>query len=450
MMLSEAAKLINAQLVGDDQLFTSVSKDTRDIKSGELYVALKGANFDGHDFVNAALAKGAAGAMVSDICDSSIAQLKVHDTHNALGSLARQWRLKFPDLKVVGVTGSNGKTTVKEMITTILRAHACSEKVLFTQGNLNNDIGMPMTLLGLRAQHEYAVIEMGANHAGEIDYLTKIALPDVVVITNISSAHIEGFGSLDGTAKAKAEIYNGLSSEGVAVLNKDDAYYDYWESLPAQYKKITFSLNDDSADAFAKNVRQGAFTLVTGEREYEVKLKVPGNHNVMNALAAVCVTGVVGVKAETAAKALNGFSGVSGRIENIILKNGVEVINDTYNANPGSFKAAIDVLAEKTGSKWLVMGDMGELGELSSQLHFDVGAYAKEHGVDSVFVTGQFSHDVAKGFENGAVVCDCVEELIDRVRKSLKANTVVLVKGSRFMKMERVVQELSRQYGGSQ
>ena len=304
MRMSQAANALKGELIGADEKFTAVSKDTRDLVDGSLYVAIKGERFDGHEFVGQASAAGAAGALVSERQSVQIPQICVNDTRLALGELAAYWRQLFNG-KLVGVTGSNGKTTVKEMLRSILVHAVGADHVLSTTGNLNNDIGMPMTLLSLRQQHRFAVIEMGANHPGEIDYLTHIAKPHVAVITNAGPAHLEGFGSIEKVASSKAEIYTGLVDGGTAVINADDAYADFWKSICKQLGDdkhiITFSMRDESADVSADLTRTNGKTAIqmkTPLGNGVIQLAVPGRHNVMNALAAAAVAVALGVSLE--------------------------------------------------------------------------------------------------------------------------------------------------------
>ena len=441
MMLSQAANATQGSLVGADVLFTEVSKDTRSITKGALYVALKGENFDGHAFLNAASDAGAVAALVSDEQSSDLPQLRVDDTRRALGELAASWREQFQG-SVIGVTGSNGKTTVKEMCRCILAKKFGEEKVLSTQGNLNNDIGLPMTLLGLRENHEFAVIEMGANHVGEIDYLTKITMPDVAVVTNAGAAHIEGFGSVENVAHAKAEIINGLTQQGVAVINADDSYCDYWKNKNNDKQVVTFSALVTSADVVAQDINGTSFSLKSTQGEARITLQVPGFHNIMNALAAAAATLAVGVDIDDVAVALEGYTGIKGRLQFSQTIKGARVIDDTYNANPYSLKAATEVLVSAGEESWLVLGDMGELGEEAEALHREAGVSAKKIGVKRLFATGEYSRYAVDGFGEGAEFFVDKKTLALKVYKEMSERVVVLVKGSRNMKMEDVVSML--------
>ncbi len=448
MLMSQAARALNGELTGADSLFTSVSKDTRGLVDGSLYVAIKGERFDGHAFVGQAGAAGAAGALVSERQEVELPQIRVSDTRLALGELAAHWRRQFGG-KLVGITGSNGKTTVKEMTRSILEQAAGADRVLSTSGNLNNDIGMPLTLLNLREQHRYAVIEMGANHPGEIDYLTHIARPDAAVITNAGPAHLEGFGSIEGVARSKAEIYSGIVDGGTAVINADDKYADYWRGvcgkLDNDNRVITFSMRHESADVFAavgESKGGTAFRLRTPQGEAAVRIAVPGAHNVMNALAAAALAAALDIDLAHVVHGLEAFGGVSGRLASCYTLGGAQVINDTYNANPLSMKAAIDVLVNSGEDTWLVLGDMGELGDEKEALHRQVGAQARDSGVRHLLATGDLARFAAEAFGKGAQFFEDREQLIDELRQGLDASSVVLVKGSRSMSMEQIVNAL--------
>ena len=441
MMLSQAANAIDGTMIGSDILFTNVSKDTREMPMGALYVALKGLNFDGHDFIEQARQAGAVAALVSDKQNTDLPQVKVDDTLKALGRLAAVWRDTF-DGRLIGITGSNGKTTVKEMCHCILAKKYGDDKVMYTQGNLNNDIGMTMTLLSIRQQHEVAVIEMGANHICEIKYLTAIARPDVAIITNAGAAHIEGFGSLENIAKAKAEIFEGLTDTGVAIINDDDDYSEYWKTQNSARRVLTFSMKSDDADVTAKIITGNTFSLKTDAAEVQLTLQVPGKHNVMNALAAATASLAVGVDLETIGAALETYSGVKGRLQCLQTANGTRVIDDTYNANPYSLQAAIDVLVASDNESWLVLGDMGELGSEAKSLHREAGVAAKSSGVDRLFAIGELSRNAVEGFGEGALMFSDKQELITTLRQQMNESVTILVKGSRYMKMEEIVSAL--------
>ncbi len=367
--------------------------------------------------------------------------LVVEDTRLGLGQLAAAWRNRF-DIPLIAVTGSNGKTTVKEMLASILRVQAGeTEAVLATEGNLNNDIGMPLMLLRLRPTHRYAVIEMGMNHLGEIDYLTHLASPTVALVNNAQAAHIGEVGGIDNIARAKGEIYGGLRAGGVAVINADDPFASMWRALNFGREVIDFALEH------AAQVT-GRYALLPEGSQLEIKLpqasiitrlQVPGVHNVRNALAASSAACAVGANPNAIAKGLSGFEGVKGRLQRKTVLHGATLIDDTYNANPGSVRAAIDVLAQTPGEKILVLGDMGELGEDSAQLHAEIGRYAKALGVDALFCLGEMSRHAAQAFGANAWYFERIQELLADLENRLTPEVTVLVKGSRFMEMERVV-----------
>ena len=445
MMMSQIAEALDASLHGDDVMITGVSKDTRDIHAGDLYVALKGERFDGHQFVAEANLSGAVGALVSNSQSVDVPQVQVDDTRIALGQLAAYWRKKFTG-KLIGITGSNGKTSVKEMCRKILADYAGTSKVLSTKGNLNNDIGLPLMLLELTEQHQFAVIEMGANHVGEIDYLASIARPDVAIVTNAGLAHLEGFGSLENIAKAKAEIYKGLSGSGVAVVNLDDAFSSLWIDYCSEYSAgksvITFSMLDDSADIYAKFTADNCYQIITPSDRAELLLKVPGKHNVMNALAAIAATSSLEVPLRDIVTSLSEFENIQGRLTVLNAEAGFRVIDDSYNANPLSVSAAIDVLADMHADTVLVLGDMAELGEDAEKLHSEIGEKAKTAGIKALYATGKLCKNTVKAFGENGFYFKNKNKLINALNKKLTANEVVLVKGSRSAAMEEVVERI--------
>lgn len=445
MKMSQIAEVLDAPLHGDDVMITGVSKDTRDIHDGDLYVALKGERFDGHQFIAEANLSGAVGALVSGFQSVDVPQVQVDDTRMAIGRLAAYWRTKFSG-KLIGITGSNGKTSVKEMCRKILADYAGASEVLSTKGNLNNDIGLPMMLLELTERHQFAVIEMGANHVGEIDYLASIARPDVAIVTNAGPAHLEGFGSLENIAKAKAEIYKGLSGSGVAVVNLDDAFSSLWIDYCSEYsagkRVITFSMLDGAADIYAKLTADNCYQIITPNDRAELLLKVPGKHNVMNALAAIAATLSLDVPLQDIVTSLSEFENIQGRLTVSNTAAGFRVIDDTYNANPLSVSAAIDVLADMPGNTILVLGDMAELGEDAEHLHAEIGEKAKKAGINVLYATGVLSENAVNAFgENGFYFKD-KKALIYALNKKLTSSDVVLIKGSRSAAMEEVVETI--------
>jgi len=441
MMLSEAVAALGVQHMGADVQFSSVGSDSRNIVAGQLFVALKGANFDGNAFAQEALELGAAAVLVSDASVQAEPRIVVADTRLALGELAKYWRQKFA-MPVVAVTGSNGKTTTKEMLSAILSVVAGAKaSVHATYGNLNNDIGVPLTLLKMQPAHQYAVVEMGMNHLGEIDYLTHIAQPDVALINNAGIAHIGELGSRENIAKAKGEIFAGLKSDGVAVINADSDYAYYWKSLNPHRKIVTFGLKNpaDVSARYQENDGYASVVLATASDEVSVQLNVQGEHNISNALAAGATAYALGVSLNDIGRGLASFTGVYGRLERKAGINGAVVIDDTYNANPDSMKAAINVLAKLAGKKILVLGDMGELGADAKSMHAEVGAYAKAAGLTTLYCLGNLSVETARSFGAGAEHFSSPEAIAQAVLPALAQGTTVLVKGSRFMQMERVV-----------
>lgn len=449
MLLSQAAQVLNGRLVGEDVRFTAVSSDSRKLAQGDLFIALRGEHFDGYEFVAQATQSGAVAALVNagsyeahpSVLGTLSSILLVEDTRLALGQLAAHWRKQF-DIPLVAITGSNGKTTVKEMLASILRVAAGSDDaVLATRGNLNNDIGMPLTLLQLNAQHRYAVIEMGMNHPGEIDYLTCIACPDAALITNAGGAHLEGLGSVEAVAHAKGEIFAGLCANGTAIINADDAYAPLWRTLAGAHPLLEFGLDRpaDVSGQWQPHDLGLQLDVQTPQGNFTADLQVPGAHNARNALAATAAAIALNVPLETVAAGLEKFSGVDGRLQRKAARHGASLIDDTYNANPASLRAAISVLAQAAGKRVLVLGDMGELGDNAAILHAEIGSEARRAGIEKLYALGALSGNAVREFGSGARHFERIEDLQNALEKELDANTTVLVKGSRFMKMERVV-----------
>jgi len=427
---------------GADVTVTSVDTDSRRVLPGQLFVALPGEKFDGHDFLPQVANQGAVAALVSKPVTSNLPTVLVKDTRLALGQLASWWRQQLA-LPLIAVTGSNGKTTTKEMIAAIMQAHVGgADKVLATAGNFNNDIGMPLTLLRLRATHRCAVIEMGMNHLGEIDYLTRLARPNVAVINNAGTAHIGELGSRENIAKAKGEIFAGLSQDGIAVINADSEFADYWRGLNAGRQLLTFGMHP-AADIRGEVLGDASsFKLHYQGEAVVLTLAVPGAHNVMNALAAAAASLAAGASLADVAQGLQGFAGVKGRLQVKQATNGAKVIDDTYNANPDSMKAALDVLQHAGTNTVFVMGDMGELGADAEAMHMQIGRYAKEHGIGKLYALGNFTQAAVQAFGTQAQHFASVEALVAALQTDTTADNVVLVKGSRFMQMERVVNAL--------
>ncbi len=447
MGAAEAAAILGGKLRGGDAAFSGVSTDSRHIQKGELFVALKGAYFDGHAYLAQALARGAAAALVSQKMEVALPQIVVSDTRLALGKLAQNWRQRF-SLPVLALTGSNGKTTVKEMLRNILTVHTgAAENVLATEGNLNNDIGLPLTLLRLRPQHRYAVLEMGMNHMGEISYLTQLAEPDVALVTMAGSAHIGELGSHQAIAQAKGEIYAGLKPGGIAVINMQDRFGAYWRELAAQHRIVAFgiALEDDVHGTYALDSQ----TIAYHNEHIEVRLGLAGEHNQRNALAAAAGACALDVPLADIKRGLESFQGVSGRLRTFLGHHSATIIDDTYNASPESTKAAIGVLAARPAPRILVLGDMGELGIDALALHREIGRLAVASGIDELFAIGEFSKEAARAFGPTARHFENIETLTAALLPRAVAGVSVLVKGSRFMKMERVVEKLVPAYTGA-
>jgi len=438
--LTLAADCMTGTLFGKDRQFAGISTDTRSIRDGELFFALQGPNFDGHDYVGKARANGAAGAVVSIQTEDDIAQIAVDDAKLALGRFSAAWR-QSKKARVVGITGSNGKTTLKELVAACLGASA---PTLATAGNLNNDIGMPLMLARIENEHEYAVLEMGANHAGEIAYLASLAKPDIVVITNAAAAHLEGFGSVEGVARAKGEILEVVDRPTFAILNADDDYYEYWCTLVEDTTSLSFGLRE-SADIRADKIKTSStgsqFDLHLPDASVSISLPLPGVHNVRNACAAAAVAFALDIDSERIRSALENIGPVKGRLQPLAGINACTLFDDSYNANPLSVAAAAEFLASLDGESWLVLADMKELGEGAEEMHREVGASARASGVDRLFALGELSRHCAEGFGEGAHWYPDIESLMSDVSEAGGAVNV-LVKGSRSMRMERVVDAL--------
>ncbi len=451
MMLSDCAKAVQGRFIGADVAITSVSIDTRAIQPGQLYIAIKGHNFDGNEFVEQAEEAGAIAAIVHKGVKTSLPHIVVDDTRLALAKLAGAWRRFLSvrgkeSLSVVGITGSNGKTTVKEMVAAILAVNA---PVLFTQGNLNNDIGVPLTLLRLNEQHRYAVIEMGANHAGEIAYTSTYAQADVVIITNAGAAHLEGFGSLEGVAKAKGEIIETLHKDGIAVINYDDDYFGYWQSVAGKKSVLSFGLNscaDVTAKGIKTEIRNNAFVtsfeLVSSQGTVDIILKLAGQHNIVNALAATAASLALDIDLKQIKQGLENVKPVTGRLQPLVSRLGNIVIDDTYNANSSSLKAGLEVLANFKGKPWLVLGAFGELGPDSPKMHEEMGRLIKASGVARLLAVGADSKNTVQAFGIGATFFEKQQDLIDVLKQELKGDETILIKGSRAQHMENVAAAL--------
>lgn len=445
MRLSELVESLNAELLGQDCAFTSASTDSRSIAAGQLFVALCGPRFDGHAYLDEVARKGAVAALVErHVPDVDLPQLRVVDTRLALGRLGALNRAAFAG-PLVAVTGSSGKTSVKEMLASILRAAHGADAVLATRGNLNNDLGAPLTLLELSPQHRAAVIELGASRLGEIAYTVRLARPDVSLITNAGTAHVGEFGGPEKIVEAKGEILDGLSSQGTAVLNRDDAAWPVWLQRAAGRAVLSFSLHDVQADFHAGSVGRDErgcvnFTLVGPSCSMPVQLNLLGEHNIANALAAAAAAHAVGVTPEHIAAGLQAVQPVAGRCVVKMLEGGVRLIDDSYNANPASIRAAIDVLSGFAGRRLLVLGDMGELGDWAEQSHAEVGRYAAGK-VDALLAVGPLMKHAVEAFGLAGRHFDDQQSLIEALQQE-QGNTTILIKGSRSAAMDKVVAAL--------
>lgn len=444
LSLQTLAEVLSAEPIDADGQITEVTTDTRRITPGCLFVALKGERFDAHDFAADAIAAGAGALLVSKRLLGDVPQLVVQDTRIALGQLAAWVRQQVP-AKVVALTGSSGKTSVKEMTAAILRE--CGE-VLYTSGNFNNDIGVPLTLLRLQPQHDFAVIELGANHIGEIAYTTALTRPQSALVNNLAAAHLEGFGSLAGVAQAKGEIFAGLPAGGVAIINADSNDWPHWQAQLQGQQVWRFSPQAaEPVDFFATDVQVNGkgtqFTLHSPFGQVAIELPLPGRHNVANALAAAALAMSVGANLPAVRKGLQQLQAVPGRLCPVVLAEGKLLLDDSYNANVGSMIAAAQTLAQMPGYRVMVVGDMAELGADAEQCHRQVGEAARLAGVDKVISVGPLSQLLSSAAGNGEHYQDKTA-VIARVAELLSAHAVitVLIKGSRSAAMEQVVRAL--------
>ena len=445
LTLSEVAEALGGRLLGANAQFSAVSTDSRKIEPGQLFIALTGPNFDGHDYLHDVAASGATAALVErSIADVALPQLQVADTRIALGQLGALNRQAYTG-PLAAITGSSGKTTVKEMLASILRAGLGGE-VLATRGNLNNDLGVPLTLLELNSQHVAAVIELGANHVGEIAYTVGLARPQVAILNNAGTAHVGEFGGPDKIVEAKGEIIEGLAADGVAVLNLDDQAFAVWNARASGKKVLSFALRNAAADFYASDIQGDvrgcpAFTLHGLAGEARVQLNLLGEHNVANALAATAAAYAMGVPLVGIRCGLESLQPVKGRAVAQLATSGARVIDDTYNANPVSMCAAVDILTAFSGRTVLVLGDMGELGEWAEQGHRDVGAYAAGK-VNALYAVGPLMrHAVAAFGAEGRHFADQAN-LIEALAAEQGPSTTLLIKGSRSAAMEKVVSAL--------
>ena len=442
LTLSEVAKKLNAKHMGSDVTFRHVSIDTRTINPDELFIAIIGPNFDGHQFVQMAAEKGAVAAIVNKPVETSIPLLVVEDCGEALIQLAiiRRAQLNIPFLSV---TGSCGKTTTKSMMASILShcgfVHAGRK-------SFNNHYGVPLTILGINETHQYAVVEMGANHPDEIAQLTKIARPDVAALTMAAPVHLEGFVTIDGVAQAKGEIFQGLPENGMAVINQDDVYADYWKNLVADKRVRTFGLSAN-ADFYTDDISideqsHPTFCLHTAEGEINLTLPLIGEHNVMNALAAAAATQAVGASLEAIKQGLETMTPVDKRMVKYVGKLGIEILDNSYNANPTGVDAALKVLSRNHKKKIFVLGEMGELGDMAVQYHRQLGKQALQYGVDKLYTVGDLTRHTVEVFGKGAEFFPEQQKLIDQLLNDIEPDVSILVKGSRSNRLENVVAAL--------
>ena len=445
MRLSEAAFGIEGVLSGLDTFFTGCSIDSRSIRSGELFIALRGKRYDGHSFIQSAREAGASAALVEqNNRNDDLPFVVVKNSKVAMARLAGRWRDTF-SIPVLAVTGSNGKTTVKEMITSILNISA---PVLSTAGNLNNEIGVPLTLFDLGNEHHYAVIEMGASHPGEIAFLSRLARPTVALITQCAPAHLQGFGSIKGVAHAKAEIYSGLTKTGIAIVNADDQFADIYKDFAKQNPQISFGIKEQ-ADVTARNIifdpenSTTNFMLYTPMGSVSISVSLVGRHNVMNSLAAAAACIAINVPLEKIKAGLEKMLIIEGRMQLKYTKNGIRIFDDTYNANLGSLSAGLEVLSRYPGRKWLVLGDMAELGASEKELHRQAGETIRSYGIERLYTLGELTRFSAEGFGSGAMHFDHLDKLVSSLKDDLPADTALLIKGSRSMEMEKIVCKLT-------
>ncbi len=445
--LSWIAEKVQGRLQGDDLEVGGVSTDTRTLAAGDLFIALTGPNFNGHRFLQQAIEKGASAIIASEPVDVSIPVIYVEDTRLALGALGSAVKQEV-NVKTVAITGSSGKTTVKEMTSAILSRRG---NVLATAGNFNNDIGVPLTLLRLEENHDFAVMELGANHLGEIAYTTDLVKPDVATVVNAAASHLEGFGSLLGVARAKSEIFKGLDKSGVALVNADSQFSEFWLGKLKHQKTLTFSPDQkNAADYTAEDISLGLngcaeFQMVTPQGRVSIQLTVPGLHNVGNALVAAALSLQVGASLDDVRDGLREMSQVKGRLNVKQLSGQVRLLDDTYNANVASVNAAIDTLSSFSGMKVLVLGDMAELGEKARYYHEQVGEYARQKGVDHLYSLGVLSQHASSVYQELGQHFTDVQSLVTALEtlcSSEQRDISILVKGSRSSKMENVVEAI--------
>ena len=445
MSVQDAAAMVQGKAGGGNPVFTGVSTDTRTVRAGELFVALRGEKFDGHDFLDQAKKAGAVAAMVDRkfMAKSPLPTVAVEDTKLALGTMAKRWRSLFAPA-LIALTGSNGKTTVKEMLAGILRCNAGKDAVLATVGNLNNDIGLPLTLLRLRHEHRWCAIELGMNHKGEIAYLADIARPTVALVNNAQREHLEFMHSVDEVAAENASVYDAVPQHGVAVINADDGHAALFRKAAGKRRVIDFGLESEAlvSGRYALKGLTSEIDVRTPAGESHATLAIPGLHNVRNAFAAAACAHAAGIDSRSIGEGLSAFRPYTGRLQ-IKQAGGATVIDDSYNANPDSVRAAIDVLATCHAPTILVLGDMGEVGEKGEQFHSEIGAYARSRNISSLYAIGDATKSSVAAFGAAGYHAKNIDDLLYGVKQSAVPGSTVLVKGSRFMKMERVVAALT-------
>jgi UDP-N-acetylmuramoyl-tripeptide--D-alanyl-D-alanine ligase len=447
MTLSQLARIVGCEENVADINVSGAVIDTRKIEAGNLFVALKGERVDGHDFLAQAREAGASAALVSELRDDALPQLLVKDVKQAFAQIAHAW-LQQCRAKVIAITGSNGKTSVKEMVTAIVRQ---AGPVTATQGNYNNDLGVPLTVCRVDPEDKFAVIEMGTNHPGEIAELVKIAVPDVAVINNIAAAHLEGLGSEEGIAREKGDIYAGLTADGTAVVNADMAYAEIWDLKIAGRKTLRFSIEseaDISPDYIQLDGISGHFMIKLDGISHHFSLPLPGRHNINNALAAIAVCRALEIPVDAMVRGLASMKAVPHRLQLRDGINAARLLDDTYNANPGSYLQALKTLAGFNGEHWLVLGDFGELGNDSDAIHRQMGQQAQEHGVSRLFTVGRSSRMAAEQFAGNTQHFEDTDALQQCLQQELHKDVTCLIKGSRFMQLDKLADRLAQEGEG--
>jgi len=442
MHLSQLTDILQGQLIGEDREFKNVSIDSRTVQNGDCFFAIKGEFFDGHDFIDAVAKKNAAVIIVDRHVNSAIPSIVVQNTRHALIQLARFYRENTP-IPVAAITGSCGKTTTRALLENILKQ---SGNVLASQKSFNNDIGLPLTLLQLKPTHDFIVLEIGTNHPGEIAHLAKIAKPTIAAITMVAPVHIEHFGNSEAIAREKGSLFENLTPDGIAVINADDAFANLWKKLSQNHRIITFG-REKKSDVMAHDIQitqngQTTFTLILPNKSESISLPLLGEHNVINALCAAAMAFALNISPEAIKKGLETAQSEYGRLIEKKGFTGAIIIDDSYNANPTSVKAAIMLLTHRSKNAILVLGDMAELGDISDKMHTEVGEFAKNAGIKQLFCYGKHSAQTAKAFGKQAEHFEDQQQLANALKKYLTQDTTVLVKGSRSMKMEKIVEAL--------